>query len=310
MNKNSTWNDIVKPVVVLTVICAVTAGLLGLTQSFTQPIIDENARKVAEQARIELLPEAESFTQIEVEMANVLELYASDNNVGHTISSQGQGYGGMVKMMIALDTDGNISNIKVLEMMETPGIGDKIYDPDFLNQFVGKNEEFTTSNIDVISGTTISSNAVISAMNSALTAYNATVKGEVIVEKTLEQKLGELYGEGSSEAVLSTDYSHADAKEFYTTDTGIIIAVEQPGYEDGMVTTYVAFNEDKTVVGIHIDTSTQTPGIGTKVEDDSFTQNFVGITSVDGIDVIANVTFTSDAVIDAVEIALAIIATI
>ena len=49
---NSTWNDILKPVVVLTVICFVVSGLLGLTNSITAPIIEENARLAADAARI------------------------------------------------------------------------------------------------------------------------------------------------------------------------------------------------------------------------------------------------------------------
>ena len=39
----NTWNDFVKPIVVLGVICLVTSLLLAVTNNVTAPIIAENA---------------------------------------------------------------------------------------------------------------------------------------------------------------------------------------------------------------------------------------------------------------------------
>ncbi len=173
MNKNSTWNDIIKPVIVLSILCIVVSGLLGVTNAITQPIIEANAKAAADVARMELLPEAtDGFDEVIVDIENVIDVYAAKNGAGYTVTTQGQGYGGMVKMITAFDKDGNILSLSILEMAETPGIGDKIDDETFLGQFVGKNEEFSSSNIDLISGTTISSNAAIDAMNLAVQAYN------------------------------------------------------------------------------------------------------------------------------------------
>lgn len=43
----NTWNDFVKPIVVLGVICLVTSLLLAVTNNVTAPIIAENAVKTA-----------------------------------------------------------------------------------------------------------------------------------------------------------------------------------------------------------------------------------------------------------------------
>ena len=115
MKNNSTWNDILKPVVVLTTICLVVSGLLGLTNSVTAPIIEENARLAADAARIELLPTAtDGFDFVDgVDMEGVTEIYKARNGAGYTITAFGKGYGGAVNFMFAFDNDGKIVDLKV-----------------------------------------------------------------------------------------------------------------------------------------------------------------------------------------------------
>ena len=59
--KNSTWDNMIKPVVVLFTICFVVSGLLAVTNNITAPIIAENALKAEQAALLELLPDATSF---------------------------------------------------------------------------------------------------------------------------------------------------------------------------------------------------------------------------------------------------------
>ena len=77
----------------------------------TAPIIAEAAAKAADANRIELLPEADGFEAIEVEVEGVTEMHKATNGVGYVISAQGNGYGGngSVKLMIAYDNEGNIN---------------------------------------------------------------------------------------------------------------------------------------------------------------------------------------------------------
>ena len=65
MKNNSNFENIVRPILVLTIICFVVSGLLAVTHSITQPVIDANAKKEADASRIALLPEADAFTQVE-----------------------------------------------------------------------------------------------------------------------------------------------------------------------------------------------------------------------------------------------------
>ncbi len=313
MKNNSTWNDILKPVVVLTVICFVTSGLLGLTNSITAPIIEENARLAADAARIELLPEATTgFEAVEgVEMDGVTEVYKALNGAGYTITGYGKGYGGNVELMVAFDADGNIVNLKVLSHSETAGLGSKIENPEFLAPFVGTSEDLTIDDIDAIGGATISSKAAVSAVNNARKAFNQYAKGVVVVELTFEEKLAALFGEGTAAAVATTEYAHDDAVGFYTTDKGIIIATTADGFgvqvmgENVPVTVYTAMNEDGTVAGILVDVSGES-GPGPAAAEEAYTSLFAGVASADEVDVLAGSTYTSGAVKAGVNKAIAV----
>ncbi len=306
MKKNSTWNDMLKPVVVLTVICLITTTILGVTNNITAPIIAERAQRAADAARIELLPEADSFEAVEFDAEDgrkgLKEVYKAKNGAGYTISAAGKGYGGEVIMMVAFNDDGEVVDLRVLSQSETQGLGTKICDESFIAQFRGTTD---SSGVDSISGATISSGAAITGVDLARDAFNKYAKGVVKVELTLEQKLGQLFGEDTPAAVLTTDYSHENAVEFWQTDKGIIIVTEGKGngiigdeHTSGLyLKGYVAFDETGAVCGVYYDAeASETPGLGTKICDASYIANFIGMTdsaAAAGVDVIANCTYSS-----------------
>ncbi|MCM8787311.1 MAG: FMN-binding protein [Candidatus Omnitrophica bacterium] len=90
-----------------------------------------------------------------------------------------KGFTGPIKLEIALTENGNITRIKVLEHKETPHY---VRDLDkFLKQFEGRfiEEEFSTQNIDTMTGATITSTAIIDIVNEV---------GRKIKDKLTEQK--------------------------------------------------------------------------------------------------------------------------
>ena len=65
--KNNTfWTDMLRPVVVLVVICLVASALLGFTNAQTEPIIEANKNAAAVAARRTALPAADGFEEIAV----------------------------------------------------------------------------------------------------------------------------------------------------------------------------------------------------------------------------------------------------
>lgn len=177
----SNWNKVFKPIVVLCVICLVITGALAATNSVTDPIIKENTRLAQEQARKELIPEAGSFTEVTLAQSvdKVSGVYEADTG-GYVITASGKGYGGDVVVMVAFDAEGTITRIKITEQAETKGIGSKVVTlPDgqsFWDQFSGKTAGETLAvgtNVDRVSGATISSRAVTAAVNNAINGFNA-----------------------------------------------------------------------------------------------------------------------------------------
>ena len=169
----SNWNKIFKPIVVLCVICVVITGALAATNGVTAPIIAAAPAAAQEAARMELVPEATSFTQVEGDSAeNDSGNYVADNGEA-VITYHGKGYGGNITVMVAFTTDATVKQIKITEQAETAGLGTKIVsEPSFQESFAGlPAQDFTVSDIAAISGATISSKAVTAAVNAAIDAY-------------------------------------------------------------------------------------------------------------------------------------------
>jgi electron transport complex protein RnfG len=92
-----------------------------------------------------------------------------------------KGFSGQIGLMAGFKPDGTIVNITVLEQKETPGLGTKMAEPAFKDQFIGKNPagfklkvKKDGGNVDAITAATISSRAFCDAI---LKAQNTIMKG-------------------------------------------------------------------------------------------------------------------------------------
>jgi electron transport complex protein RnfG len=163
--------------VVLCVICIVITGALAATNNVTAPIIEEATRVTQENARKELLPEADTFSKVDgINVDNVSDVYTADNGVGVVVTSTAKGYGGTMTVMVAFTPEGTIKQIKVTDQSETQGIGSKVAgDSSFWTRFEGLQAKTLVlgQDVDGRTGATISSKALTSAVNSAIEAYNA-----------------------------------------------------------------------------------------------------------------------------------------
>ena len=170
----SNWNRIFKPIVVLSIICIVITGALAATNSATAPVIKAAEEKAAAEARIALLPDADDFTKVEGEYANVSEIYTANNGVGTIVSASAKGYSSTIQVMVAFNPDGTIKQVKIQSQEETAGVGTKIENESFWSQYTGLPAETVTldDQVDRITGASISSKAVNTAVNAAIDAYN------------------------------------------------------------------------------------------------------------------------------------------
>lgn len=171
------WNRIFKPVMVLVLICIVVSGALAAANSVTGPIIEEATRRAQEAARLELLPEADSFKRmLGYEVEQVSEICVAENGVGMVVTAKAKGYGGDMTVMVAFTADGTIKRIKVTEQAETKGIGSKVADDAaYWSRYEGlpARQLVLNEDVDAVTGATKSSRALLEAVNAAVKAYEA-----------------------------------------------------------------------------------------------------------------------------------------
>ncbi|MDO5336616.1 MAG: FMN-binding protein [Eubacteriales bacterium] len=112
---------------------------------------------------------------------------ASGNVAGYVISAtSGDGFDGNITLSVGISADGTINGISFTELNETAGMGMLCGEDAFKSQFSGVNVDKFILNksggssadneIDSVSGASVSSGAVVNAVNAALDFYAANVK--------------------------------------------------------------------------------------------------------------------------------------
>lgn len=158
--------------ITLMIICMVAAGLLAFTNAKTEPIIAENEQKQLEAALRELLPEAETFEPNPEEDKVFYVAKKGDQDVGVVAVFSQKGFGGFMNLALGVNTENKVTGFKVLQHSETPGLGARVAEPAFAEQFVGKSTEddfLVGKDVQGISGATISSRSVAEGLKSITT---------------------------------------------------------------------------------------------------------------------------------------------
>lgn len=171
--------NMMKPTIVLLVICLVAAAALAGTYQFTKPMIDEINARMAAEARMSVLPEADNFEQMDVALVDgVSEVYKATNGAGVVVTSASKGFGGPVTVMTGFDAEGKITGVTVTDAsQETPGLGSKATLPAYTDQFFGAstisfNEAAgDATTINGVSGATYTSTAVFNAVDAAVAQF-------------------------------------------------------------------------------------------------------------------------------------------
>lgn len=177
----------------LLVITIISGALLGAINNLT---LEPKAQaKIAQKIKALklVLPEFDNNPVDEVKMvslsgtADSTEIYPALKNgaqVGAAVvGSSEKGFSGTIKIMVGFNADGTIKNIAVLEQKETPGLGTKMKDEKFLQQFRTRNpSEFKLKvtkdggEVDALTGATITTRAFCEATQGAWEAFENSRK--------------------------------------------------------------------------------------------------------------------------------------
>lgn len=160
------------PVIFLTLVVIVAIVALTLTNGITKDKIVQAKQDAVKDMLATLFPNMQSFTYDED--SGLYTVLAGGETIGHAFMAQGRGYGGAIDILVGLKPDNkSLQGIKIITQQETPGLGAKIVNASFLDQFKGvpvDKVDLTRNGgkIDAITGATISSSAVVNGVKQAI----------------------------------------------------------------------------------------------------------------------------------------------
>ena len=173
-------------IISLVVISVVASLALGGIYNITKEPIELAVKAKQERAIKEVLPEFDSLVSFKVLPENgkdsmaVNKAYKGDTLVGTAVSTySNSGYAAtQIQLMIGFMPNNVIYNISVIQQNETPGLGTKMKEPKFKDQFNGKRPgDFILKvkkdggQVDAITAATISSRAFCDAVDRAYQTY-------------------------------------------------------------------------------------------------------------------------------------------
>lgn len=179
-NAGFDWKQIVHLSLTLFVITAVAALVLSLVNTLTADTITMRQEAARQEAMACVMPGADVFSDLYSEdtaIERISGAYKGTQFVGYCVEVSPKGFGGAINLMVGVNPNGKVTGVTVLDHGETPGLGAKAENSDFLDQYVGKSGRIVVgSDINAITGATITSKAVTEGVNTAMTAvihYNA-----------------------------------------------------------------------------------------------------------------------------------------
>ena len=195
--------SMIKNALILFAITLVAGVLLGLVYQVTKDPIAYQDKLAQDKANQSVFATAKTFEDIELDEA-VAAMVSSERGgvtiesvkkavdesgaaAGYVIQVKSKGYGDFIEYTVGITNEGNINGISIISIAETPGLGmnaDKVITPQFANKAatsfaVVKNGQLTdaTTQIEAISGATITSRAITEGVNGAVSYFENALKG-------------------------------------------------------------------------------------------------------------------------------------
>ena len=197
-------NKIIKNTIILTIMTFVSGVALGAVYEIIKAPIANAQEEAKQEAYKQVFEDADSFDDLEVdakeaaeavkaagvddgaEINEAVEAKQGGETIGYVITATDpNGYGGDIQVSVGIQNDGTVNGIAILSINETAGLGMKASEPEFYEQYSGKQtDHFYVSKdggegeqIDAISGATITTRAVTGAVNASLGYYQNVLGG-------------------------------------------------------------------------------------------------------------------------------------
>lgn len=169
----------------LTAACFISGAVIAGTYYVTAPIAAQKAIQLKNDSMKSLVKDAEGFKPVN----GKTDWYVAEKGgqpIAYIIPAETKGYGGAIKMLVAVTKDAKVIDFNIVSANETPGLGDNASKPKFRNQFNGKTSEnlevtkdpSQTDKIQAMTGATISSRAVTKGVKEAVDQYKEFAGGK------------------------------------------------------------------------------------------------------------------------------------
>ena len=182
--------DLIKMVVVLLVICTTSGVVLSYVNEATIAPREYQYIKFVQEPSIKAVlsdydndPVKERIKLVvgEDEEGKPVEIVVFPAKKGGktqaiAYSASAKGYHDLIEVMVGVDPEGTLTGISIMTHTETPGLGARIVEPEFTDQFAGLDLETTKlsaegGKVDALSGATFSTTGVITAVRAALEQF-------------------------------------------------------------------------------------------------------------------------------------------
>lgn len=193
MEKNDKIKSMMKDTGILLTITLIAGLMLGFVYELTKEPIRIQKEKIIQEACQLVFDEASKFEKLNVEPSQELNnqlaedgvkigtIFNAVNDAGASLgyvveTTSSQGYAGNITLYMGVTSEGLLNGISILEISETPGLGmkaEEILVPQFKDKQVNsftytKTSSKKDSEIDAISGATVTTRAITDAVNGGL----------------------------------------------------------------------------------------------------------------------------------------------
>ena len=289
--------DIVKLALRLFIFALVASVLLAVTNEVTKGPIEQQKLASKMAALNTVLPGCE-YEQIEYEGISddsaLDEIFVGKNAdgsiKGYALTANPQGYGGEIPITLGVSEGGYVTQVYVGSLQETQGLGSRVGDDAFKEQFIAiaADPDTLRNDVDTIAGATISSSAFVNAVQEMLTYTKGTLG--------IEPHAGDKDAILAEAAAINGGDEGEDAPVETTTNT-----YDVTGFAPFKVE--IALDDAGKIVSVSVPENNETPGFGADlIADQSVFDALVGQDIATAqIDVKSGVTLTSNAINDALK---------
>ena len=183
-------NKAVHILLTLMVTGIIAGGVLALVNIWAEPRIAANQKRETEEAIYLVQKNGKSYEEIKTVKGELFKVFDGQKNpVGYSFVYEGNGFQGKIRLMIGIEPGlDKVTSIEILEQTETPGLGTKVTEHPYKDQYngltIGTGIEWVKgkkpikpNEIQAITGATISSKSVTAIVNEG-TALLRKMKSE------------------------------------------------------------------------------------------------------------------------------------